>query len=98
MPMPVSEIVIVPAFLSEEIRISSLVASPSPSTLGSVSEMKRILSRASDAFEINSRRKISFFEYSELMMISIRRPTSAWNSCFWPPASSAAFSSTLKPS
>ena len=30
--------------------------------------------------EMSSRRKMSLLEYSELMMMSIRRETSAWNS------------------
>ena len=39
----------------------------------------RILSRASEALEMSSRRKMSLLEYSELMMMSISLFTSAWN-------------------
>ena len=34
----------------------------------------------SEAFEMTSRKKMSLFWYSELMMMSMRRFTSAWNS------------------
>merc|ERR1719235_7120 len=47
---------------SKEMRIFSLAWSPSPSASGSDRARKRILSRASEAFEMSSRRKISFFE------------------------------------
>ena len=51
--------------------------------------------RTSEPFEISSRRKISFFEYSELMMISMSLFTSAWNWNCSPPL--AASSSDLRP-
>ena len=53
-----------------------------PNRPSSDSAKKRILSSASDAFEMTSRRNTSFFWYRELMMMSIRRDTSAWNSNF----------------
>lgn len=40
----------------------------------------------SEALEMSSRRKISLLEYKLLMIISISRLTSAWNSNFSPPA------------
>ena len=70
MPQPRSIRVSVFLSLSAISFISSLAVSPSPSTEGSVSDMKRVLSRASEPLEMSSRRKISFFEYSELMMMS----------------------------
>lgn len=51
-------------------------------TSGSDRERKRILSRASEALEMISRRKISFLVYRLLMIMSIKRLTSAWNSNF----------------
>jgi hypothetical protein len=53
-------------------------------TLGLEMARNRSLSRASEALEMSSRRKISLDLYSELMMMSIRRLTSAWNWYFSP--------------
>lgn len=63
--------------------MSSLLSS-SFLTLSSPSARKRILSRASDALEMSSLRKISFFWYKLLMMMSIKRVISAWYSYFSP--------------
>src|SRR3546814_1362534 len=62
MPTPLSLIVSVPAAASG---ISSTHSSSPPISSGLAIASKRSLSQASDAFEINSRRKISLFEYSE---------------------------------
>eukprot|EP00900_Chrysochromulina_parva_P010713 jgi/Chrpa1/19643/Chrysochromulina_OHIO_Genome00009362-RA len=62
MPQPRSRSVSVFASLSAISFISSLAMSPSPSADGSVSDMKRVLSSASEPFEMSSRKKISFFE------------------------------------
>src|SRR5699024_11956800 len=56
-----------------------LSSSEAANASGLVSERSRILSSASEAFEISSRRKISLFRYNELMMSFIIRLTSAWN-------------------
>ena len=47
---------------------------------GSCTERNRSLSHASEALEINSRRKTSLLEYRELTIKSINRLTSAWYS------------------
>lgn len=59
MPTPRSRMTIVCASVSPVMRISRSRSSPLPSSESSASERKRILSSASDAFEISSRRKIS---------------------------------------
>ena len=51
-----------------------------------MSDKKRILSNESLPLEINSRKKISLFEYKELIIMSIKRDTSAWNSNVSAPA------------
>src|SRR5947209_3755010 len=72
MPMPLSEIVSVLAFSSGMILIFQ---SESPSSNSwFVSDWKRTVSMASLALEINSRRNMSWCEYSEWMM--------RWRSCF----------------
>ena len=83
MPTPVSSIVTVPASPSGLIRMDgpaarSAGASP-PAGEEALMERKRFLSHASAAFDTSSRKKTSLFEYSELMMMSMTRPTSAWN-------------------
>src|SRR6266481_955909 len=75
-PMPLSATVRVRADLSG-IRMTEKLASPSANS-GSVSAAYRSRSQASEAFEISSRRKISFSLYSECATISSRRLTSAW--------------------
>ena len=75
-----------PRSLSTLMRISSFSASPSPSAEGSVRERNRILSSESLPLLMSSRRKMSLLLYSELMMMSIKRDTSAWNSCVSAPA------------
>ena len=81
MPTPRSRMESTLRSLSTLMRISRLAASPVPSTDSSVRERNRILSRESDPLLMSSRRKMSLLLYSELMMMSIRRETSAWNSC-----------------
>ena len=80
MPTPRSRMDSTPFSLSTLILISRLASSPDPSTDSSVRERNRILSSESLPLEMSSRRKMSLLEYSELMMMSIRRETSAWNS------------------
>src|SRR6266446_1694081 len=75
-PMPLSATVRVRADLSG-IRMTEKLASPSANS-GSVSAAYRSRSQASEAFEISSRRKISFSLYSECATIASRRLTSAW--------------------
>ena len=58
-PMPLSEIASVRALVSTSRRISS---SPSGSRSGVVRPSRRMRSRASELFEISSRRKMSFWE------------------------------------
>jgi hypothetical protein len=58
--------------------------------LSSLRLRKRILSRASEALEMSSRRKMSLRWYRELMMMSIRRVISAWYSYFSPERASGA--------
>mmetsp|Transcript_17285 Transcript_17285/g.43906 ORF Transcript_17285/g.43906 Transcript_17285/m.43906 type:complete len:224 (+) Transcript_17285:452-1123(+) len=86
MPMPRSRSISTFRSVSKLILISSLASSPSPSCSGSVRLRKRSLSSASLAFEMSSRRKMSLLEYRLLMIMSIRRFTSAWNSNFWAPS------------
>ena len=74
--------------VSTSMRISRLLAVPEPVAEGSLSASKRILSSASLALEMSSRRKMSLLEYSEWMMMFIRRFTSALNSNFSPLRSS----------
>ena len=78
MPMPVSLMVKVRASLSKEILISSSFLESSCEL--SDTDTKRILSSASLPFEMTSLRKISLFLYNELIMMSMSRFTSAWNS------------------
>jgi hypothetical protein len=59
MPMPLSRTVSVPAAAST---ISVITRLSPPSSSGFASASKRSFSQASDAFEINSRRKISLCE------------------------------------
>ena len=80
MPTPRSRMDSTPFSLSTLILMSRLASSPAPRTDSSVRERNRILSRESLPLEMSSRRKMSLLEYSELMMMSIRRETSAWNS------------------
>lgn len=58
---------------------SILIASSgrSLSTSGSATAWNLILSSASEAFEISSLRKISFYVYREFIKMSMRRPISA---------------------
>jgi len=63
MPMPLSEIVMVFASLSNVTLIFNSWSLPYKASLLIAS--KRSLSAASDAFEMSSRRKISLFEYKE---------------------------------
>jgi hypothetical protein len=65
-PIPVSIIVSVLSFLLGKIFISNLGFESSFDL--SVRASKRILSQASEALEISSRRKISLFEYSAFMI------------------------------
>ena len=74
-PTPVSLILSTFFSLSTEIR-TSRSALPSMAS-GCVSDSSLILSRASEAFEMSSRKKMSLFEYKELMMMSSKRLTSA---------------------
>merc|ERR1719491_837193 len=60
----------------------------------SLMERNRFLSQASAALDTSSRRKTSRLEYSELMMMSITRPTSAWNSKVSAPSSTVSASTT----
>ena len=62
-PMPLSEIVIVPASASTDTRMRRSGSVSSNAAFSSAS--KRSLSTASDEFEMSSRRKISLFEYKE---------------------------------
>ena len=62
MPMPRSLMISTLLFLSRLTLISRLATSPSPRMFLSVSDRKRILSRASEALEISSRRKMSLLE------------------------------------
>src|SRR5215469_11769228 len=75
-PMPLSPTVMVRASLSYATRMRSLVSSSWRS--GADSASKRSLSAASDALEISSRRKISFWLYREWTMRSRTCTTSAW--------------------
>ena len=63
MPMPLSVMVSVRAFLSA--RMVIFQASSSRCSDAWVSASNRARSIASDAFDTSSRRKISFFEYKE---------------------------------
>ena len=62
----------------------------------SVKDIIRTLSIASLALEINSRKKMSRVLYKELTIISIKRLTSAWNSCSCPSELIAACCSSVK--
>ena len=75
-PMPLSRIVMVLASASKLTRTSRLGASSNRAALFSAS--KRSLSQASEALEINSRRKISLLEYSEWVTRCRICLTSAW--------------------
>ena len=78
--MPLSVTVRVPASLSTVSRMKkSLRSIP---TFSSVRERKQSLSMASEALEISSRRKISWWVYMELIIISSSRLDSALN-CFF---------------
>jgi hypothetical protein len=78
MPMPVSEMLSVfPSFPSKEMSIRGTKGPPLYSSW--VSVRYRSLSRASEAFETSSRRKISVCEYREWMMRLSSWLTSAWN-------------------
>lgn len=74
-PIPESVIDKVLASLSYSTLISSSYFSFTES--GSETDKNLILSRASEALEINSLKKISFCVYKLFMIISINRPTSA---------------------
>lgn len=74
-PIPESYTERVLASSSNSILMANSVRSPRIE--GSYTDMNLILSRASEAFEITSLRKISFWVYNELIMISINLPTSA---------------------
>ena len=78
MPIPLSLMVSVRAVALVSILISSFSSLPRIS--GLVSASKRRRSRASEALEISSRRKISLLEYSEWITISRSCLVSAWNS------------------
>src|SRR5450631_25727 len=82
MPMPLSLTVSVPAAASG---INVTDNSSEPMRLGLASASKRSFSQASEAFEINSRKKISLCEYSEWMTSRSTCLVSAWNSliCGW---------------
>ena len=67
-------------------------------TFLSVKAKNLILSRASDAFEINSRKKISLFLYNELIMSFIIRLTSATKFCFSAFSRNSFNCATFKPS
>ncbi|MNT79724.1 hypothetical protein D3C72_2190920 [compost metagenome] len=76
MPIPLSSRVTVLASLSKLTRIFS--SAPPSSSSGLARASKRNLSTASEAFEINSRRKISLLEYSEWIMRCSSCFTSVW--------------------
>src|SRR5882757_3820882 len=77
MPIPLSLTVSVPAAASG-IKITDI--SSAPIKRGFAIASKRSFSQASEAFEINSRRKISLCEYSEWMTNRSTCLVSAWNS------------------
>src|SRR5258708_6994025 len=76
-PMPLSLTVNVPAVAS---RMKVTDISSAPIKPGFAIASKRSFSQASEAFEINSRRKISLCEYSEWMTNRRTCLVSAWNS------------------
>ena len=80
MPIPLSEIVRVFSLLSTSIIISGV--SDELAIFLSVKPRYFLLSSASEAFEINSRKNISLSEYSELITISNIFPVSASNLLF----------------
>ena len=67
-------------------------------TFLSVNAKNLILSKASDAFDINSRKKISLFLYNELIINFIIRLTSATNCCFSAFSRNSFNCATFKPS
>src|SRR5260370_6355666 len=77
MPMPLSLTVKVPATASG-IKVTDI--SSAPIKPGFAIASKRSFSQASEAFEINSRRKISLCEYSEWMTNRSTCLVSDWNS------------------
>ena len=76
MPMPLSEMVMVRPALSKPMRIFR--SESSPNKPGALIASKRSLSQASDALEINSRRKISLLLYKEWIISFSSCLTSAW--------------------
>lgn len=93
-PTPVS--VIVRVRLTGSARTVIFNSRFSPNTLASFKDNKRILSRASEALLINSRRNISLVLYREWIIRFIMRLTSAWNSNFSPPVFNFAATSASK--
>ncbi len=80
MPMPESDTVrVFLSFPSKEISMRGAKGLPRNSSCVRVRYF--ILSRASDALETSSRRKISGCEYREWMMRCSSWPTSVWNWC-----------------
>src|ERR1700726_4402348 len=77
MPMPLSLTVSVPAAASG-IKVTDITSAPIKPGFAMAS--KRSFSQASEAFEINSRRKISLCEYSEWITNRKTCLVSAWNS------------------
>ena len=63
MPMPLSRMLIVPAFVSQSTQIESSESDASSAGLAIAAKRRR--SFASEAFEISSRRKISRLLYRE---------------------------------
>jgi hypothetical protein len=84
-PIPRSRMYSTLLSLSMDSLISRSAVSPSPNKPLSVRDKNLILSSASEALEMSSRRKTSLLLYSELMMMSISRVTSAWNAKCWAP-------------
>ncbi len=75
-----------------------VISSLDDMTFLSVKAKKRILSSASDAFDISSRKNISLFLYNELMISFIMRLTSATNCCLDALARNSFIWATLSPS
>jgi hypothetical protein len=77
MPMPLSLMLNVPAFVSG---VSVIESTSLPKSSGLAIASKRNFSQASEPFEISSRRKISLCEYSEWITKRSTCLVSAWNS------------------
>ncbi len=79
-PMPLSVRRRMPFSLSASMRMRNVASSPRMPAF--VSDSKRALSIASEAFDTSSRRKISLFEYSAWIIRCSSCLTSVWNSIF----------------